>query len=148
MVQALQPRILEGRSLSDALHEIATRDPKVTFSEDGGVVSLDRIREAILVRALQESLHNIRKHAGATSVEVTLTWLEDEVILEVQDDGSGFDPEELPASLDGHHMGLVAMRSRVEGVGGTWSIESAPGEGTSLAVSFPLDGELQEVRNG
>jgi signal transduction histidine kinase len=148
MVQALQPRILEGRSLSDALHEIATRDTKVTFREEGWAVPLDRIREAILVRALQESLHNIRKHAGATSVEVTLAWLEEEVILEVQDDGLGFDPEHLPTPLDGHHMGLVAMRSRVEGAGGTWSIESAPGEGTSLAVSFPLNGELQEVRNG
>jgi signal transduction histidine kinase len=143
MVHALQPQVLEGRAIGEALDHI-TRDqphsaPDVTFREIGTPAPLERVRETILVRALQEALQNVRKHAHATSVAVSLAWLEDEVILDVQDDGAGFDPRSVPRPENGHRMGLHTMPQRVESAGGTWSIESTPGEGTSIAISFPLD---------
>lgn len=149
MVHALQPDILTGKSLRQALREIAGRFDEsstshVVFVESGEAGEVDRLREAILVRALQEALTNARKHAHADNVEVTLTWLDDEVILDVQDDGAGFSPERISLRDDGHHMGLTTMRARVESAGGTLSLESAPNEGSSLAVSFPMQHGVQE----
>lgn len=149
MVHALQPQVLEGRSIGEALCHIANdlphAAPDVAFREIGTPAQLDRVRETILVRALQEALQNVRKHAQATSIEVSLSWLEDEVILDVQDDGAGFDPASTPPPEHGHRVGLHTMRQRVESAGGTWSIESTPGEGTSIAISFPLDRDPKEV---
>jgi signal transduction histidine kinase len=150
MVAALQPEVLEGRDIGEALRHIATETttvPSITFGEEGTPSRLDRLQETILVRALQESLQNIRKHANARVVAVSLHWLEDEVILEVQDDGVGFDPATVPRPENGHRMGLHSMRQRVESAGGTWSIESTPGEGTSLAISFPLIRGAEEAAN-
>ncbi len=152
LVHALQPEILEGRSLGEALHHIATTSnmptgTTVTFREEGQPVPLDRVRETVLVRALQESLQNVRKHAGACNVVATLSWLDDEVILDIQDDGAGFDPDAVPPTETGHRMGLRSMKLRVENAGGTFMIDAAPGEGTSLAVSFPIErkDESQDV---
>jgi signal transduction histidine kinase len=76
-------------------------------------------------------------------VEVSLSWLDDEVILDISDDGVGFDPGLVPSSGDGRRMGLRTMRQRVESAGGTWTIESSAGDGTSLAISFPLEREKE-----
>ncbi len=145
MVAALQPQVLEGRSISDALRQVSedyatAAEYRVLFEEAGPSGRIDRLQETILIRALQESLQNIRKHAGASTATVSLNWLDDEVILDIQDDGAGFDPASVPKPLNGHQVGLRTMRQRVEGAGGTWMVESSPGEGTSLAVSFPLGG--------
>jgi signal transduction histidine kinase len=151
MVHALQPQVLAGRTIGEALCHIANdlphAAPDVAFREVGTPAKLDRVRETILVRALQEALQNVRKHAHARSIVVSLSWLEDEVILDVQDDGTGFDPASTPPPAHGHHVGLHTMRQRVESAGGTWSIESTPGEGTSLAISFPLDPERKEAED-
>ncbi len=143
MVAALQPQVLEGRTISEALRHVITGFARtsgntVLFEEVGTMGQIDRLQETIFLRALQESLQNIRKHAGSCAVTVSLNWLDDEVILDIQDDGAGFDLGSAPQPSNGHQMGLLTMRQRVEGAGGTWSIESSPGEGTSLAVSFPL----------
>jgi signal transduction histidine kinase len=143
LVHALQPGILEGRSLGEALNHIASSSAledqtSIRFQEEGDSIRLDRVRETVIVRALQESLQNIRKHAGARNVVATLSWLEDEIILDVQDDGAGFDPEAVRPSATGHRMGLVTMKQRVENAGGTFMIDASPGEGTSLAISFPI----------
>lgn len=71
---------------------------------------------------------------------LTLTLLEDQVVLDVTDDGRGFDPAApaaAPAGPRGH--GLPAMRARLGGLGGTLTIESAPGEGTVLSAAVPLE---------
>jgi signal transduction histidine kinase len=69
---------------------------------------------------------------------VSLTYLPDELRLDVRDDGAGFDPAApRPAELRGH--GLRGLRERAETLGGRAEIESAPGEGTSVSVSFPLE---------
>lgn len=149
LVQALQPHVLAGRSLTDALRQITGEagdltNARIQFREEGKAATLDRIHDTVLVRALQEALHNARKHAEASLIEVRLSWLDDEVILDIQDNGKGFDPDAVPPSTTGHRMGLVTMKQRVESAGGTFIIDSTVGEGTSIAVSFPIDRSNEE----
>jgi signal transduction histidine kinase len=78
----------------------------------------------------------VARHARASSARVELTETEDGVVLEVHDDGVGFDPaRELLGSLD--HFGLAGMRERVELAGGTWTVWSRPGAGTVLTAALP-----------
>jgi signal transduction histidine kinase len=97
--------------------------------------------EIALLRTVQEALANVRKHAQANRVSVTLSFMDDEVILDVQDDGRGFVAARVPSNRDRHvsnGFGIPSMRRRVENLGGTLTVESAPGEGTTLMVSIPL----------
>lgn len=82
----------------------------------------------------------MRQHAGATRVAVSLNYTPDELLVDVVDDGRGFDPEDVPAASDAGGFGLRAMRERVAALGGTLAVESAPGEGTAVAASLPLGG--------
>ena len=94
-----------------------------------------------LLRILQEALANVRRHSAARSVEVRL-WTDDEaVLLEVADDGRGFDPGTASAGI-----GLSAMRERVEELGGEIEVSSRPGEGTKVAVRVPLEGDTPNPR--
>ncbi|MEO8538830.1 MAG: GAF domain-containing protein [bacterium] len=91
-------------------------------------VSLD-VKEA-LYRITQESMHNTVKHARAQNITVNLIHEEDEVRLEIQDDGQGFDPSgEFPG-----HLGLRSMQERARDIGGRLEIESSPGEGTRITL--------------
>lgn len=88
----------------------------------------------VLYRVAQEALHNVVKHASASRVEVALYQDNGNVVLEIRDDGRGFDPQ-------GHfpgHLGLQSMRERVEGIGGALVATSAPGEGTCIRACVPL----------
>lgn len=92
---------------------------------------------AALVRTARGALANVREHAGATRVVVTLTYHPDEVMIDVRDDGRGFDPGQAIASgLRGR--GLSGVRARAVDLDGRADIESAPGEGTTVSVRFPL----------
>lgn len=142
MLSTMQPDVLLGRSLTDVLQAIVaewdeTSPVSATFATEGSASQLTRAQESVLVRALQESLRNIGKHAQANRVDVTLTWLEDEVLMDISDDGIGFQPDSIDAGSNGYRMGLSTMESRVESAGGTFALESAPGEGTSIAIAFP-----------
>ena len=72
-----------------------------------------------------------------TSAALTLTYLDDQVVLDIADDGRGFEPARDPRRVRGH--GLPAMRARVRQLGGTLTVESTPGEGTVLSAAVPLD---------
>jgi signal transduction histidine kinase len=145
MVWALRPESLERGTLADALKRLGAR-----WSEESGAAASVAITgaprplptdvEVALLRAAQEALSNIRKHARARQATLTLSYMDDAVNLDVQDDGLGFDPQRLPTDAQAGGYGLRAMRERVESMGGTWSIESAPGEGATLAVSLPAPG--------
>jgi signal transduction histidine kinase len=87
-----------------------------------------------LYRIAQEALHNIVKHARASMVFLRLAKEANEIVLEVSDNGRGFDP----AGLFPGHLGLRSMRERVTKIGGTLTIESAPGQGTCIRVQVPL----------
>ncbi|HYN88097.1 MAG TPA: sensor histidine kinase [Ardenticatenaceae bacterium] len=86
-----------------------------------------------LYRVVQEAMHNTVKHARARRVHLTLRQTGEGVVLDVRDDGVGFDPS---ASFPGH-LGLTSMRERVARLGGTFAIQSAPGKGTAVHVRIP-----------
>jgi signal transduction histidine kinase len=94
------------------------------------------VRHALL-RVVQSAASNITLHAAASTATVTLGFLPDAVTLDVYDDGAGFDPAAAAPPSDAGGYGLRAMRQRVEQLGGAFSVESAPGEGTIVAAQLP-----------
>jgi signal transduction histidine kinase len=140
LVWALRPEALAEAPLSVALDGLARRLSEETGIHAATVVTgtvrpLDVQQETALLRAAQESLANVRKHARAMAVTLTLSYMDDVTVLDVHDDGVGF---AAPEGTAGKGVGLRAMRERVEGVGGTASVESVPGEGTTVVVSIPV----------
>ena len=98
--------------------------------------------ETIVFRIAQEALTNVTKHARATTVNVTLSFAEDEIYLRVQDDGLGFQVEEMfENGSQRRHWGLLGMQERVALVGGSCEIDSTPGQGTAVQVCIPLQSE-------
>jgi signal transduction histidine kinase len=146
-VWALRSEPLERESLAGAIRRVAGR-----WAEESGTGAQVEISgeerplpspyEVTLLRAAQEALANVRRHAAARQVTLTLTYMADQVILDVQDDGQGFDPTQPrpDENRDGARggFGLIGMRERVEQLGGHLFIESAPGEGATLVVDLPL----------
>lgn len=135
LVAALAPARLEDTSLAEALRRLvddvgAALGIPADFDIIGDPRPLPAGAEVVLLRATQEALANVRKHAGASGLSVRLSY-DGETRLEVADDGRGFDPVE----VDG--FGLRGMRARVAQVGGTLEIASEPQAGTTAAVTLP-----------
>ncbi len=142
LVWALRPPTLVDGGLPAAVERAvsaaSTADgPAVDVTISGDARPLHPDVEVTLLRAAQEGLANARRHAGGARISLTLTYFDDEVALDVIDDGRGFDPAAVagPGIAGGH--GLAGMRERAELLGGRLEIESAPGEGTALALSLP-----------
>ncbi|MCP4428108.1 MAG: sensor histidine kinase [Chloroflexi bacterium] len=147
VVNDLRPEPLEGAPFDEAVQRVAAdwsagNGITAVFTRTGDCHPLHPEVEVTLLRAAQEALANIRKHAQASQVQVTLSYLGDVVILDVEDDGVGFmmGESEGKTAVSGK-FGLVAMRQRVEQLGGQLLIESEPGEGTTVAVSIPVISE-------
>ena len=94
--------------------------------------------ETALYRIVQESLTNVAKHAHASQVEIRLS---EEGELSICDDGVGFDLNEVRSRMGTPSLGLVGIRERTESVGGTLSIHSQPGKGTTLLIEIPWGGQ-------
>ena len=128
---------------SDAERRVAAAGGvlKCLFRVDGAPVPLHPAYETTLLRAAQSLLANIEAHAGASSAVLTLEYSPDSVALDVFDDGAGFDPAVLPPGprADGTGFGLLSLRERISDLHGSLSVESAPGEGTVVALRLPLD---------
>ncbi len=152
-VADLTPPSLQDSTLPEALRRAvagsgaatgAGAGPEVAFHVDGDPVPLPVEAEVALLRLTQEALANARRHAGAERVAVTLSYLDDQVTLDVYDDGRGFDPDG-PGRMArgrGAGFGLHGMRERIADLGGDFAIESAPGEGTAVAASLPIAAAL------
>jgi signal transduction histidine kinase len=142
-VHALRPEPLETARLSEALADVAQRwsslhSIAVQVTTTGTARPMRPEAEAALLRTAQEALTNVAKHARASRVGVTLSYLEHEIALDVRDDGTGFDPTSIgqrPAGDGG--FGLVAMRQRIEGLSGTLQVESEPDLGTAISARIP-----------
>jgi signal transduction histidine kinase len=141
-VHELRPEPLETARLGEALGEVAERwsalhavPARVTTT--GAPRPMPADAEVTLLRTAQEALANVARHANATRVGLTLSYMEDEVALDVRDDGIGFDPAGLPVPADGGGFGLTAMRQRVERLSGTLDIESESGTGTAISARVP-----------
>jgi signal transduction histidine kinase len=100
---------------------------------DGVADTLPTAVEVGLFRIAQQALANAAAHAGAKRINVLLARSGDDVLLRVEDDGSGFDP----AAVAGGHFGLVGMNERARLLGGRLCLDSAPGEGTVVEVRVP-----------
>lgn len=107
----------------ESLARAAVPDLEVSVKTDGIPAQLADDAASAIVRITQEALRNVREHAGATLVEISLGFVDGVVDVEICDDGRGFDAEALPRP---GHLGLVAMRERAEAVGGTLTVESQP----------------------
>lgn len=135
----LRPAILD-MGLASALRELIDRLPRplqVHLVVEGAETRLDEEREFALYRVAQEALANAIKHAEAGEATITVRFEPDATTLEVRDDGRGF---AVPARLEeigGDHLGLLGMRERLAGLGGTVCLESAPGEGTRVRAEIP-----------
>ena len=148
-VRALRPEPLQqaGR-IEDALAVVASRwsalhGVEAIVTTTGPPRPIPGEAELVLLRTAQEALANVARHARARAVRLTLSYIGDQVTLDVRDDGAGFTPvvNGTVVALDGPlrgGFGLTAMRERVEGLAGTLAIESEPGAGTTISASLPV----------
>ncbi|MFE5724489.1 sensor histidine kinase [Streptomyces erythrochromogenes] len=139
-VRALTPPDLEHGSLAAALERLCAGvpGPRVRFSLSGRPRVLPTPYEVALLRIAQSALANVVRHARAGRAEITLTFMDASVTLDIVDDGHGFDPASAASGSGDGGFGLPAMRSRAETLGGLFTVESAPGQGTAVAVTLPL----------
>jgi signal transduction histidine kinase len=138
VVRALRPGQLDECGLPEALQWLSGRLSDETGIHAHTVITgklrpLEAQVQAELLRVAQEAVANVRRHAHAEQVTLTLSYMEDLVVLDVHDDGDGFDPGR---AAFGH--GLSIMRERMEQLGGTLLVESAPGAGATVAASLPV----------
>lgn len=153
VVRDLAPEGLEtddsGAGLSAALEQVVQREGhgvEVQFRVYGAVTPVAAPVSSAIVRSARGALANVVEHAAATRAVVSLTYHSDEVLLDVRDDGRGFDPDpeldrfQRPTAVV-RGRGLRGIRERARGLGGQATVESSPGEGTTVSVRFPLPAE-------
>jgi PAS domain S-box-containing protein len=155
LTMELRPPVLDDFGLDDALVRYSqewavTNDIPV----DVAAIGFDSVRlpialEATAYRVVQEALTNVRKHAQARQVSVIAERRPDELRVVIEDDGVGFDPEAVRRERGGgRQLGLVGMSERATLAGGTITVESESGGGTSIYLHIPLSGERQERPGG
>jgi signal transduction histidine kinase len=138
LIFELRPESLESEGLVSALEKQAA----ALRARHGINVETDPCDEPnvplegkeALYRIAQEALHNTIKHARASRIQIRIQCSSDHVALEICDDGIGFDPR---GNFPGH-LGLHSMRERIERLGGTLAVESAPGKGTEIRAWMPI----------
>jgi PAS domain S-box-containing protein len=145
----LRPALLEGATLPEALDNYVKQ-----WSRHNGVHAAFRSSglngtrvppeaEVGLYRIVQEALHNTAKHAEAASVFLSLELRDGMIVLTITDDGKGFDPAVRGNGSNG--MGLSGMRERAKLIGGTWEMETALREGTTIFVRVPVQPEARSL---
>jgi signal transduction histidine kinase len=141
----LRPPTLDDFGLAAALRlkveALRVDGWRIRYDETLGEERLPTDLETALYRVVQEALTNVRKHALTRNVLITLRRQENNVRLDVRDEGCGFDRHEASERVDlGEHVGLSSMQERIALLGGKCWIYSRPGAGTSLAAEVPLLG--------
>ncbi len=145
---ALRPVALDEAGFYPTLRQFAAdfaaqNQVHVDLQVKGEEVHLPPFLEAVLFRIVQEALNNVARHAQASTVWIELNLEEAGVVqLTVRDDGVGFDPAILEQAARSGHLGLKQMRERVAGLKGTFSLRSAPGQGTEIYVTLPTEGTM------
>ena len=143
LINELRPLALDQLGLVEALRQYMER-----FSDESGIdaslnvsgsLNTNPLADVTVYRVVQESLTNVRKHAQATVVKVELRISGAGVEAEVADNGQGFDPlTAVPSTENG--LGLTSMRERAELAGGSFSVQSNPGQGCRTFLSVPVRG--------
>jgi signal transduction histidine kinase len=140
LLSNIRPMSVDDRSLGAALDALARRTAEitgvsVTYEDAASPISTSTARAMVVWRAAQELLTNLARHADARTASVRLSLDGDRLVLDVTDDGRGFD-----ASADTIGLGLLGVRERVASVDGDVEVHSAPGAGARFRVSIPLEG--------
>jgi two-component system nitrate/nitrite sensor histidine kinase NarX len=117
-------------------------ETELRVENGSGPIRFPMLVEVHLQRVIQEALTNVRRHAGASRVNVHFKQNASEWILSVCDDGVGFDIDRLP-ELRQRSFGLVTMQERMQSVGGTLTVTSKPGLGTCVSAAVPINPEDQ-----
>lgn len=136
-IDALRPGPLQDARLCDAVRQALTAwseqyNVPARFTVTGTPQPAHAEVEVTLLRATQEALSNVGRHARAGRVDVTLSYMEDVIVLDVRDDGTGF------AGTPTGGFGLTALRQRVSALSGSVDIESSPDAGTAVSVTVPV----------
>jgi two-component system NarL family sensor kinase len=136
----IYPPSLHGAGLVAALRDLAraysSRGLEVALDVPDEIVC-DRATEQLLFRSAQETLRNSHKHSGAAAARISLERAGDGVVMEVHDDGCGFDPALLEKRIPEGHFGLTLLRDLIADAGGRLDVHTAPQEGTTLRVALP-----------
>jgi signal transduction histidine kinase len=111
---------------------------QIEFETFAGVERLNNDKRTVLYRVAQAALVNIAQHAHASTVSVSIKDLPQSVLMEIRDNGRSFDVANVLDSRKNKRLGLIGMRERVEMVGGTFSVVSTPGKGTTVSSMLPF----------
>ncbi|MFW5741911.1 MAG: response regulator [Spirochaetota bacterium] len=138
----LSPAVLGHADLYSALGWLVGRmreefGLRVELGREGDVAVGDQAVKAFLFRAVQELLFNVAKHSRVNEARVELVGTSDEVRVIVSDDGAGFDPAILEPSAVGSGLGLLSLRERARSMGGSFDLQSRPGDGARFTLSVP-----------
>lgn len=139
----LRPSLLDDLGLIPALHAYMKGFTKRThvpvhFTAFAAVEQLDSDKRTVLYRVAQEAFTNVAKHAHASLVEVSIQKVRNVVRMEIHDNGKSFQAQRVLSAMPIRRLGLLGMRERVEMVGGTFTVESTPGKGTTIRALIPF----------
>jgi PAS domain S-box-containing protein len=147
----LRPTVLDDLGLIPALQSFLKDFAKRTkihthFTAFAGVEQLNGTQRTVLYRVAQSALTNVDQHAQASSVQVSIRRIKDAVRMEIHDDGKSFEADRVLLAKKHKRLGLLGSRERVEMVGGTFGVESAPGKGTTIRAEIPTNSDTTKKR--
>jgi two-component system, NarL family, sensor histidine kinase DegS len=139
----LRPTVLDDLGLIPALQsfikDFAKRTGiRIRFTAFEGVELLSDTQRTVLYRVAQSALANVHKHAKASEAQVRLRQLKSVIRMQIHDNGKSFDLDRVLFAKRHKRLGLLGSRERVEMVGGTFNIDSAPGKGTTITADIPI----------
>lgn len=140
LIYDLRPVAVDEVGLAKATAQLCERNqhdwdiPIHFHMADNASVEIAPARQIAIYRLIQELLNNIHKHAEATSVEVSMRQVDDNLLVTVSDDGKGFDPNQIPEG----HFGIAGIKERVAYLHGELSIESEIGSGSTFLLQLPV----------
>jgi two-component system, NarL family, sensor kinase len=136
-IAGLRPPVLDDLGLAASLESLAHSFPTLRIQVEASELSMTEHAETAVYRTAQEALQNVAKHAGAQSARVRLFRHRDRVVLEISDDGTGFDTA-APGGPGPTGFGLSGMRERAELLGGHLDLAAAHGRGTTVRLTIPF----------
>jgi signal transduction histidine kinase len=139
----LRPALLDDLGLVPAVHSFLKgfaieTGIRVNLTAFKGEEQLTAPMRTALYRVALEALTNVARHAQASRIDVTLRKLAGAILMEIKDDGKAFDVEKMWTVRKNRHLGMLGMRERMEMVGGSFTVESSPGVGTTIKVQIPF----------
>ena len=138
----LRPAVLDDLGLIPALHSFmktftTQTGVRTRLTAFAAVEKLEAPGRTVLFRIAQEALTNVARHAKANHVEVSIEKSADGICMKIKDDGKSFSVEGVSDAKGRKRLGLLGMRERLEMIGGNFSVESAPGQGTTIIAKIP-----------